>query len=134
MKLLSKAPPARLPVGSIYINASASTNPATLLGYGTWVAFGSGRVLVGHDSGDADFNTAEKVGGAKTHTLTINELPKIWADGNVVGVRPGNAGFNTGSGSGFEAGSSAVTLTNGGDEAHNNLQPYITVHMWKRVA
>lgn len=53
------------PVGSIYLS-TLSTNPATLLGRGTWVAFGAGRALVGLDSGDADFNAAEKTGGAKT--------------------------------------------------------------------
>lgn len=53
------------PVGAVFI-AVVSTNPATLLGFGTWSAFGAGRVLVGRDSGDADFDTAEETGGAKT--------------------------------------------------------------------
>ena len=53
------------PIGSVFI-AVVSTNPATLLGYGTWSAFGAGRVLVGLDAGDADFDTAEETGGAKT--------------------------------------------------------------------
>lgn len=53
------------PVGSVFIGV-VSTDPATLLGYGTWSAFGAGRVLVGRDSGDTDFDTAEETGGAKT--------------------------------------------------------------------
>ena len=64
------------PVGSIYINATSSTNPATLLGFGTWSAFGAGRVMVGIDSEDADFDTAEETGGAKTVTLTTAQMPE----------------------------------------------------------
>lgn len=52
-----------------------STSPATLLGFGTWAAIAAGRMLVGFDNGDSDFNAAEKTGGAKTHTLTANEMP-----------------------------------------------------------
>lgn len=53
------------PVGSIFISAIA-TNPATSLGFGTWAAFGAGRVLIGQDANDAAFDTAEETGGSKT--------------------------------------------------------------------
>lgn len=53
------------PVGSIFIGV-VSTSPATLLGGGTWQAIGAGRVLVGLDAADPDFDTAEETGGAKT--------------------------------------------------------------------
>jgi len=53
------------PVGSIFISV-VSTNPGTLLGFGTWTAFGAGRVLVGFDAGQTEFDTAEETGGAKT--------------------------------------------------------------------
>lgn len=53
------------PVGAIYVS-TLSTNPNTILGRGTWSAFGAGRVMVGRDSGDADFDTGEETGGAKT--------------------------------------------------------------------
>lgn len=53
------------PVGALYLS-TLSTNPATLLGFGTWAAFGAGRTLVSLDSGDTDFDTAEETGGAKT--------------------------------------------------------------------
>lgn len=65
------------PVGSIYINASSSTNPATIFGFGTWTVFGEGRVLVGQQSSDALFDTLGETGGSKdavipahTHTFT----------------------------------------------------------------
>ena len=62
------------PVGSVFI-AVVATNPATLLGYGTWSAIAAGRMLVGLNSGDVDFDTAEETGGAKTHALTTAEIP-----------------------------------------------------------
>ena len=67
MTLNGAAPPATgaWPVGAVFISV-VSTNPATLLGFGTWSAFGAGRVLVGLNSGDADFDTVEETGGAKT--------------------------------------------------------------------
>jgi len=63
------------PVGSIYTNAGVATNPATLLGFGTWAAFGAGKVLVGQDTGDTAFDTLEETGGSKdaivvSHTHT----------------------------------------------------------------
>ena len=62
------------PVGSVFL-AVVSTNPATLLGYGTWAAIAAGRMLVGLDSGDTDFDTVEETGGAKTVTLTSAQMP-----------------------------------------------------------
>ena len=62
------------PVGSVFFTVQ-TTNPASLLGFGTWVRFGEGRTLVGQNSGDVDFDTAEEVGGEKTVTLTTAQLP-----------------------------------------------------------
>ena len=62
------------PIGSIYIS-TVSTNPNTLIGFGTWVAFGAGRTLVGIDAVQTEFDTVEETGGAKTHTLTTAEMP-----------------------------------------------------------
>jgi len=57
------------PVGSIYINATVATNPATLLGFGTWTTFGAGRVLVSLNSANVLFDTAEETGGSADSTL-----------------------------------------------------------------
>lgn len=139
------------PVGSIYMNATNSTNPATLLGFGTWSAFGQGRVLVGLNSSDTDFDTAEETGGAKTHTLTEAELPShrhfvMAATTTVASLTNSNqlawgrsdaAGeFHYGADNGGTATAATVGLTSatGSGSAHNNLQPYIVVYMWKRTA
>ncbi|MBK9580262.1 MAG: hypothetical protein IPO40_24620 [Fibrobacteres bacterium] len=121
------------PVGSIYLSV-VSTNPGTLFGAGTWVAWGSGRVPVGLDAGQTEFDTVEETGGAKTHTLTTDEIP---AHTHPYG---GTVKVNGGSASGWSAsGSSKYDNTDtqantGGDGAHNNLQPYIVCYMWKRTA
>lgn len=62
------------PIGSVYI-AVVGTSPATLLGFGTRSAIGSGKVLVGQDTNDTDFDVLEETGGEKTHTLTTSEMP-----------------------------------------------------------
>ena len=127
------------PVGSIYINATNSTNPGTLLGFGTWTAFGAGRVPVGIDSSDTDFDTAEETGGSKTHTLTTNELPSHTHTHTVQTGRSfsssiGNAPVVQGSDNTVLSSSAVTTSSTGGGAAHNNLQPYIVVYMWKRTA
>lgn len=128
------------PVGSVYINASKSTNPATLLGFGTWSRYGAGRVLVGFNSGDGDFNSTGKTGGEKRHKLTINEMPShkhpIKSDdsGSMSGYQD-NALANRGGDSDGDVGwATDSTQAVGGDQSHNNLQPYITVHMWVRTS
>ena len=65
---------ALFPVGTIYTQAGVATNPATLLGVGTWVAYGEGRVPVGK-AGSGTFDTLGATGGAETHTLTLSEIP-----------------------------------------------------------
>jgi len=126
------------PVGSIYMNATNATNPGTLLGFGTWTAFGEGRVLIGIDSSDTDFDTAEETGGSKTHTLTEAQLPshRHQVGSNDSGTGTGGAAGNmelvrdAGTGNGPAVNSS---FTGSGD-AHTIVQPYIVVYMWKRTA
>lgn len=62
------------PIGSIYMSVN-STSPATLFG-GTWVRWGNGRIPIGVDTSQTEFNTVEKTGGEKTHTLTAAEMPQ----------------------------------------------------------
>lgn len=124
------------PVGAIYISVS-SISPATLFG-GTWSAFGVGRTLVGYNSGDTDFNISEKTGGSKTVSLTVANMPKEFPTPKLA------SSSNSGSYStqqfaiGRESGTIYENMNpfkvEGGGAAHNNLQPYVTVYMWKRTA
>ena len=124
------------PVGSIYMSAT-NTNPGSTLG-GTWVAWGSGKVPVGIDSTDADFDTAEKTGGAKKVTLTEAQMPKhthnlktgaktnAWKEPNYTICYQYQEASAIVSSEGIE--------NTGGSQPHNNLQPYIVCYMFKRTA
>ena len=118
------------PVGSIYFNAAVATNPATLLGFGTWAAYGGGRVMVGvHSSGT--FDGLNETGGAETHTLSVNELPSHthqFADNTgTTNVSIDDISHT------IKDRVTGTTGATGGGNAHNNIQPYITVYMWKRT-
>lgn len=131
------------PIGSVYINASNATNPASLLGFGTWSAFGAGKVMVGLDAGDTSFDTAGETGGVKSVTLTSAQsgLPAHF-HGNKVGGSAGGDSFFIGyTGGGITnsagGGNKVPTQNNtaqNASEAHTNLQPYIVVYFWKRTA
>ena len=124
------------PVGAIFTTTTAYANSAAVvaaIGGTTWTAFGAGKVLVGVDASDTDFDTVEETGGAKTHTLTTSEIPahthsydKQVTSTDAISIHDivRTTGGNT----------SATTGSTGGGAAHNNLQPYITVYMWKRTA
>jgi hypothetical protein len=134
------------PVGSIYINATNSANPSTYFGFGTWVAFGAGRVPVGFNASDPLFDTAEETGGSKdaiavshTHTITdpghLHTYTRAFDKQTVVPLGSPNAadvGFVTDNTSTATTG---ITVNSAGSSGTNaNLQPYITVYMWKRTA
>lgn len=135
------------PVGAIY-TAVVSTNPGTLLGFGTWTAFGAGRVMVGYDSGNSLFDLAEETGGSAdaivvshTHTATVTDPGHLHTDtgiNNVFGTTSGpdsgqtfSSTHNTGSAT---TGISVANSTTGSSGTNANYQPYITVYMWKRTA
>jgi hypothetical protein len=128
------------PVGSIYINASVATNPAILLGFGTWTAFGAGRVMVGLDAGQTEFDTLEETGGAKTHTLTSAEsgLPAHSHEERAANIGAGAGGLYLAAdaqqlnGTGEVGINTSANTAANASSAHNNLQPYIVVKMWKR--
>lgn len=116
------------PVG-IVITSSNSANPSTYFG-GTWVAI-TGRVIVGLDSGQTEFDTLDETGGAKEHTLSAGEMP---SHNHSV---PGELS-STGGGAlrilGGAGNSNVNTGSAGSGSAHNNLQPYIVKYIWERTA
>lgn len=118
-------------VGDIIFSTS-DENPSTIYG-GTWVAWGKGRVPVGVDTSDSDFNTVEKTGGEKEHTLTVDEMP---SHKHGFGQQFATTSSLSGAyGYYMIAGTQTDVIKNtGGNQPHNNLQPYITCYMWKRTA
>ena len=93
-------------------------------------------MLVGVDENDSDFNASIKTGGEKKHTLTIAEMPSHSHGQNVTANSGGTAlrrdWSSDGDGGIYDQGVS--TNSTGGGGSHNNLQPYITVYMWRRTA
>lgn len=145
-KTLSDNMYAQYPVGS-YIYSDKADNPATYLPYmsdTTWVQTAAGRVLIG--AGTADSGTvyaAGATGGEEKHQLTVEELPTFTPsfvgggsalvyNGTIADTTSGFAegdlwgGFNKTRGVGFNS--------IGGNQYHNNLQPYMAVYVWHRTA
>lgn len=144
------------PVGAVFLSVVA-TDPATLLGYGTWAAIGAGRMLMGWNTGD----TLEATGGSSTHTHAdhtgvLNHTHPVTDPGHThLTQRYPTA---TGSSSGFtidtsmsgtladntlptKATTTGVTTSNpaGGvsaltHDSPSHVPPYLIVRMWKRTA
>jgi competence protein ComGC len=85
-----KTPGSEHPIGFIYTTTSTG-NPGVELGYGTWVAFGAGRVLVAQDASEANFDIMEETGGESAHQLTKDEMP---SHNHIVNTRAGTGNDN----------------------------------------
>jgi len=139
------------PVGSIYINAGVTTNPATLFGFGTWVAFGAGRVLLGVGTLSTNTFNLNDTGGvydatvvSHSHTATVNDpghahsLPGALVQGGTStapsAVTDNNSRPQSGVTNTTTTGISVSVNSAGSSGTNANLQPYITVCMWQRTA
>lgn len=125
------------PVGSIYMT-TVETNPSEIFGFGTWELWGAGRVPVGVDTTQTEFNTVEKMDGEKTHLLIQSELPKtigqaLIYDSGAAEQSSSMDALTTQWSKKYRTGLYNVVNESGGN-AHNNLQPYITCYMFKRTA
>ncbi|NBS69566.1 hypothetical protein EBT31_11740 [bacterium] len=147
---------AAYPVGSIYVS-TVSTNPNTLFGFGTWVAYGQGRMLI---SADGTY-TAGTTGGSATTTLSTANLPShthsatttSTDSGHTHGSAIGSGFISNGGGESLAGGpnlpfgrpsataSSTANITStttigstGSGTAVTTISPYIAVYMWNRTA
>lgn len=146
------------PVGSIYMTVDKDRDPAAFLG-GTWERWGQGCVPVGvsADANDSDFGKVEQQGGERKHQLITSEMPNHKHPYQISDRGYGGTiGFSTNQGSLENVAASGSNLSviqpqlgvsenetalgqlhigyTGGNQPHNNLQPYITCYMWKRTA
>jgi hypothetical protein len=134
------------PIGVIY-SSTVSTNPNTLFGFGTWTAFGAGRVMIGDGGGfsagatggSADAilkshtHTATSTDSGHTHVMSANAARPITGSAALYAALDGGV-----AGSSSTQSSNAVittTISTEGVSATNaNLQPYIVVYLWQRTA
>jgi hypothetical protein len=134
------------PVGSIY-SSTVSTNPGTSLGFGTWVAFSAGRVMIGNGgafSAGATGGSADAVLVSHTHTATstvtdpghFHSYTQPQPGSLVNNINGANAGAATGSTGTKTTGITVATSnsTEGVSATNANLPPYIVVYMWQRTA
>lgn len=147
------------PVTSIFLTFG-TTSPADLLGGGTWVLFGQGRVLMGYNPADIDFDNVGEMDGNKETTLTVGNLPEHHHEaGTLTTTTDGNHNHAAdrreaaGASVGFARGNSVDapddnvnadgahnhdvqgnTADTGSGTAFSNLPPYIVVCMWRRTA
>lgn len=127
------------PVGSIYMNTDVTTNPATLLGFGTWTLTAQGRALMGRSTSDSDFDLGD-TGGSKTHAhLMFTTGNPNQGDWYATGGQQIQAGGGQNSNTGIYANSftdpgflgAGATINTG---STNGLPPYLAVCIWKRTA
>ena len=150
------------PIGSIYMSSS-STNPGTWITGTTWEQWGSGRVPVGINVNDTNFNYSGRIGGHATHTLLTSQIPDHthivmshhghvdYGSGDEITDNEDTVVFREGISTDYP---SVVTLDQAkiwadnydpsctiptstyhpGGGSHNNLQPYIVCYMWKRTS
>ena len=139
----------RYHVGSVIIDYT-NTNPATYLGFGTWELCAVGKMFVGVNTNDSDFNTSGKTGGAKTVTLTTQNLPPhshgvtdpghshyfgVMVEGDKEELVGPEGITRTRSFAKTTKNTTGITIKNtGGGQAVDKMPPYETVYKFRRVS
>lgn len=123
------------PVGSIYMSMN-NTSPNILFGFGEWEQIEDRFLLAAGPT-----YSAGTTGGEAEHTLTELEMPahdhefdrhQLWKNEQV-------PPSTTTQGDGYGVSNKTLpiytdsTIATGAGEAHNNMPPYLTVYMWKRI-
>lgn len=146
------------PVGSVYMNESDGTNPATIFGFGTWVSLGSGRVLVGAGTNtdnnglERTFTTSTSDDGTYRHTLSVNEMPSHkhsiklsheqggshdnngWPQVDYSGPFATHDASQPDGSQSYRNGTGNPLYSTGGGQSHNNMPPFFVVNVWYRTA
>ena len=115
------------PVGSIYMSVNA-VNPTTLFG-GTWVQIEDTFLLAA-----GSIYAAGSTGGEATHTLTVAEIPSHSHHVRTQGSETAQNALTYTSQKNRLAGSGTLVQNTGGGQPHNNMPPYLAVHVWQRTA
>ncbi len=118
--------------GSLWITTD-QRNPSNFFGFGSWERYATGKAMVGSDSNDIDFANVGQTGGSKSHTLTIDEMPSHNHGISLGAGRVTAAVYNGSNGDIRQIDNTSIQM-NGGGQPHNNLQPYIVVNVWRRIA
>lgn len=126
------------PIGSVIANANAAFDPNVIYKHQTWVRWAKGQTLVGVNEDDTDFSIVDKTGGEKTHKLTASEMPSHAHDVQIQREQretaAGTSWMRPSSSGTWITSPQYRTVATGGDAAHNNMPPYVTVYYWRRTA
>ena len=119
------------PVGTILFNDSPDFDPNVEYG-GTWELI-KGKMVIGYDDTDEDFNTLGKTGGSRTHTQTLEELAP-----HNHGIKA-NTNENATSGAGRWPwvnynGVNRYTESAGEGQPMDIMNPHYVANIWHRVA
>ena len=131
LKLLEDHRP--IAIGGIYKTLATYADSAevnAVLGYGTWAAWGTGRVSVGLDAADADFDTVGETGGAKTHQHTV-DVPDTQSDGPSQGVEIAAGAGATVADMLHHHHTDPAEFNSG---SASSMPPYIVCYYWRRTA